>query len=207
MAPAGKANEHKIFSNLVKKPLLFHPTFYSFNRLKYFKRLKQNGRDMLKKEFIQDYGAGYQMFGLPALMGRIVGLLLYHGKPISLPDITRELGVSKGPVSQICRRLLDHNLIQRVWKPGSRKDYYQAHPNIFGNAFMNHFSLQKKNLELAQKFQSALAENDGDESAAFKKNMDEMAAFYELMIKHHMAFYHEWMKRKEEATNTTCVAI
>ena len=155
---------------------------------------------MLKAQFIQDYGAGYQMFGHPALMGRIVGLLLYHGKPLSLTDITQELGVSKGPVSQICRRLLDHNLIQRVWKPGSRKDYYQAHPNIFGNAFMNHLALQRKNLELARKFQAALSESGTEESAAFKKNMDEMAAFYELMLERYMAFYQDWMEYKASGT-------
>lgn len=150
---------------------------------------------MLKKEFIQDFGAGYQMFGLPVLMGRIVGLLLYWGKPISLPDITKELGVSKGPASQICRRLLDHNLIQRVWKPGSRKDYYQAHPNIFGNAFLNRLALEKKNLELARKFQGLLNENGSDETAEFKNNIDEMAAFYTLMIAHYQDFHAEWIKQ------------
>ena len=152
---------------------------------------------MLKQQFIQDFGAGYQMFGHPALMGRIVGLLLYHGKPVSLTDITKELGVSKGPASQICRRLLDHNLIQRVWKPGSRKDYYQAHPNIFGNAFMNHLALQRKNLELALKFRNALLESGSKESAAFKKNIEEMVAFYQLMIERYLAFYRDWMAQKE----------
>ncbi|HPR89178.1 MAG TPA: MarR family transcriptional regulator [bacterium] len=162
---------------------------------------------MLKQEFIQDFGAGYQMFGHPALMGRIVGLLLYHGKAVSLPDITKELGVSKGPVSQICRRLLDHNLIQRVWKPGSRKDHYQAHPDIFGNAFMNHFALQKHNLELAHKFQAVLAESDDAESAAFKENIDEMTAFYELMCKHYLAFHQEWIQHKEASAESTPAAI
>lgn len=152
---------------------------------------------MLKQEFIQDYGAGYQLFGLPALMGRIVGLLLYIGKPVSLTDITHELGVSKGPASQICRRLLDHNLIQRVWKPGSRKDYYQAHPNIFGNAFINSLRMQKKNLELARKFQACGAEDESAAPLEFKKNIDEMAEFYTLMIEHYQIFYEEWMKRKE----------
>jgi DNA-binding transcriptional regulator GbsR (MarR family) len=158
---------------------------------------------MLKKEFIQDYGAGYQMFGLPVLMGRIVGLLLYLGKPISLPDITKELGVSKGPASQICRRLLDHNLIQRVWKPGSRKDYYQAHPNIFGNAFLNHLSLQKKNLELAHKFRTLVNENGSDDNAEFIKNIDEMETFYTLMIDHYQKFFDDWMQRKENMRQNT----
>jgi DNA-binding transcriptional regulator GbsR (MarR family) len=162
---------------------------------------------MLKKEFIQDYGAGYQMFGLPALMGRIVGLLLYVGKPVSLTGITQELGVSKGPASQICRRLLDHNLIQRVWKPGSRKDYYQAHPDIFGNAFINTLRMQKKNLELARKFQALLTEEDTEEIAAFKKNIDEMVDFYDMMIAHQQMFHAEWIKWKENNHNIPVKAL
>ena len=153
---------------------------------------------MLKQEFIQDYGEGYHMFGLPKLMGRIVGLLLYHGKPTCLADITTELNVSKGPVSQICRRLLDHDLIQRVWVPGSRKDYYQVHPNIFGNAFKNRMMLQLKNLELAQKYQELFKEDDSEESIEFKKNIDEMAEFYDLMHEYYQKFHDEWMKRKNK---------
>lgn len=152
---------------------------------------------MLKQEFIQDYGSGYHMFGLPVLMGRIVGLLLYSGKPISLNEITQELGVSKGPASQICHRLLDHNLIQRVWKPGSREDYYQTHPNIFGNALLNRLAQEKKNLELAQKFQVLVTETNSIENPEFKKNVDEMAEFYSLMIEYYQKFLQEWMKRRE----------
>jgi len=151
---------------------------------------------MLKQEFIQDFGEGYQMFGLPKLMGRIVGLLLYAGKPMSLTEITESLNVSKGPVSQICRRLLDHNLIQRSWIPGSRQDHYQAHPNIFGNAFHNRINHQRKNLELAQKYQSLLRRDDTEDSAEFKKNIDEMAEFYGLMMEYYEKFIDEWSRRK-----------
>ena len=72
----------------------------------------------IKTNFIQDYGLGYQSFGLPKMMGQIVGLLLYHAEPVSLDDITEELQVSKGPVSQVMRRLRDHNLVQRAWVSG-----------------------------------------------------------------------------------------
>jgi hypothetical protein len=62
---------------------------------------------------------------------------------------------------------------------------------------MNHLALQRKNLELAQKFQSALLESGTEESAAFSKNMEEMVAFYQLMIERYLAFYRDWMTQKE----------
>ncbi|MGD9486572.1 MAG: GbsR/MarR family transcriptional regulator [Calditrichaceae bacterium] len=155
-----------------------------------------NNIPAIKQEFIQDYGEAYQTFGLPKLMGRIVGLLIFIGRPISLDDITDELNVSKGPVSQITRRLRDHNLIQRIWVPGDRKDYYQAAPDIFGNAFRNQISLMKENLRLAQKYHS-MAQNDSTEEVQFfKQNMEEMTRFYSLMVKHFNEFLKEWTAQK-----------
>jgi len=110
----------------------------------------------IKQEFIQDFGEAYQLFGLPKLMGRIVGLMLYVNKPISLGDITNQLNVSKGPVSQMVRRLKDHNLIERVWVPGDRKDFYRAVPDIFGNAFQNQMALMGQNLSLAKKYKAKI---------------------------------------------------
>lgn len=146
----------------------------------------------LKQEFIQDYGLGYQTFGLPRLMGKVVGLLLYHGDPLSLNDITEELHVSKGPVSQIMRRLREHNLVRRIWVPGSRRDFYQAEPDIFGQAFANHADLQNQNLALARKYTRLIAEADADLPESFSARMQEMERFYSLMSKHLNNFLTEW---------------
>ena len=150
----------------------------------------------IKQEFIQDYGEAYHSFGLPVLMGRIVGLLLFVDSPISLTDIASELGMSKGPVSQIMRRLKDHNLITRIWVHGDRKDYYQADPNIFSNAFQNYVSQIKGNLDLSKKYIQLMKDNDLENSTNFKKRIDKMNKFYELMIKHHHQFLEEWENSK-----------
>ena len=146
----------------------------------------------LKQDFIQDYGLGYQSFGLPKLMGKVVGLLLYQGEPLSLDDITEELRVSKGPVSQIMRRLREHHLVRRIWVPGSRRDYYQAEPDIFGQAFANHARLQGQNLALARKYHELIRRSDADLPASFAGRMDEMDRFYTLMNKHLDNFLTEW---------------
>lgn len=151
----------------------------------------------IKQEFIQDYGEAYHAFGLPVLMGRIVGLLLFIDSPISLTDIASELGMSKGPVSQIMRRLKDHNLINRVWVPGDRKDYYQADPNIFRNAFKNYINQIKGNLKLSDKYIQLMKDNDLENSESFKKRIKIMNKFYDLMIKHHNQFLDEWQEYKK----------
>lgn len=153
--------------------------------------------DPLKQEFIQDYGEAYHHSGLPKLMGRIVGLLLFERRPLSLDYITQELNVSKGPVSQIARRLRDHNLIQRIWVPGDRKDFYETEHDIFGKAFLNRLSLMKSNLALAEKYKEKCTGIDmSDGMEGFMVSVDEMAEFYKMMIKHFNNFLQEWTSRK-----------
>ena len=153
----------------------------------------------LGQEFIQDYGLAYQSFGLPRLMGWIVGLLLQTDEPMSLDEITDELQVSKGPVSQIMRRLREHNLVQKVWVPGSRRDYYRAEPDIFGQAFANHADLLGQNLVLARKYAALIAQSDQPVPEAFARRADEMVLFYTLMRKHLTAFLDEWDAAREKA--------
>lgn len=152
----------------------------------------------IKTEFIQDYGRGYQAFGLPKLMGRVVGLLLYHGESLSLDDITEELQVSKGPVSQIMSRLREHNLVRRIWVPGSRRDYYEAEADIFGQAFSNHADLQKQNLALARKYTDLISDNDAELPTAFADRMAEMDRFYTMMSKHLSNFLTEWTESRND---------
>ena len=150
----------------------------------------------IKQEFIQDFGEAYHRNGLPTLMGRIVGLLLFMNKPITLDEITEQLNVSKGPVSQVMRRLREHHLIQRIWIHGDRKDYYQAESDIFGNAFGNQVSLMKQNLFLADKYKSKLSKVNDSDLDSFATRIEEMDQFYKLMKNHFIRFQADWAKRK-----------
>ncbi len=150
----------------------------------------------IKQEFIQDFGEAYYRNGLPTLMGRIIGLLLLVNKPITLDEVTKQLNVSKGPVSQVMRRLRDHHLIQRIWIPGDRKDYYQAEFDIFGNAFHNQVSLMKQNLALADKYKSKLKKTNDNDLDSFSERIEEMEQFYKLMDVHFTRFQNEWNEKK-----------
>jgi len=99
-------------------------------------------------------------------------------------------------VSQVMRRLRDHNIIQRKWIPGDRKDYYQAESDIFGNAFRNQISLTKQNLDLVGKYKAKLKTDNDPELEAFSERIEEMSQFYILMKDHFQRFQTEWIKTK-----------
>ena len=72
--------------------------------------------EKIKNEIIQNFGYAYKAFGLSKIMGHVIALLMFSPVPLSLDEICENLNRSKGPVSQIMRRLRDKNLIRRVWQ-------------------------------------------------------------------------------------------
>ncbi len=146
----------------------------------------------VRDEFVWDFGEAYLTYGLPKLMGNVVGLLLYHDKALSLDEITKELNVSKGPVSQVMSRLRDNGQVRRINVPGNRKDFYEADENIFGVAFAHHALLFRRNLSLAKKFKKKTKNSDEVFPESFKNRIDEMVRFNTLLAKHLDNFMEEW---------------
>ncbi|RMF57597.1 MAG: MarR family transcriptional regulator [Calditrichaeota bacterium] len=159
-------------------------------------------KEKIKNDMIQSFGHAYQAFGLNKLMGFVVALLIFSPEPMSLDEITEQLGMSKGPISQITRRLLDHKLIRRVWKPGERKHYYEIVPDIFGQAFMNNFELIKGNTRLAKELKASVEAADDPSLEVLHHRLKEMEQFYTLMEKHFQQFLDEWRKLKASDSNS-----
>lgn len=148
----------------------------------------------IKKEVIEKFGDAYRAFGLNKLMGHIVALLIYSPKPLSLDEISKNLGRSKGPVSQIVRRLKDKKLIKKVWEPeNNRKDYYEIEPEIFENAFRNNLDLIKNNTRIAKFMKEKVHQLYKDGADVIPERIEEMEQFYTLMEKHYRNFLADWV--------------
>ena len=151
--------------------------------------------DETKREMLQAFGEAYRGFGLSKQMGHIVALLLYSQQPLSLDEITEQLGMSKGPISQVTRRLNERNIIRKVWNPGSRKDYYEIQQEVFANAFRNFAHLIHHNTEIAQDLSKKITDaeiNVVPDKDLLLKRLKEMETFYTLMEKHFSNFLEEW---------------
>jgi DNA-binding transcriptional regulator GbsR (MarR family) len=77
------------------------------------------------ERFVERAGLLWENDGLPRIAGRIFGLMLISEEALSLDEIADALGVSKASVSTDTRLLERMGFIERVSKPGDRKDYYQ----------------------------------------------------------------------------------
>jgi DNA-binding transcriptional regulator GbsR (MarR family) len=166
-----------------------------------------NTANEIKREMMQSFGEAYRAFGLNKQMGHIVALLLFSEEALSLDEITTELGMSKGPISQITRRLHERNLVRKVWNPGTRKDYYERHPEMFINAFRNFAALMGHNTNIAENLR-ALVRSSADETMpkGLPQRLEEMEEFYVLMEKHFGNFLVEWAEHRQSASEQAAEA-
>lgn len=150
--------------------------------------------EKVRRDVVREYGDAYYAFGLNKMMGHIIGLLLTAPEPVSLADICKQLGRSKGPISQIMRRLVERNLVRKVWTPRSRQDYYELQPNVFENAFRNHYEMIQNNIRIAKLLRAEAHRVKDPELDRLRQRLAEMEEFFTLMSKHHQAFLAEWAK-------------
>jgi DNA-binding transcriptional regulator GbsR (MarR family) len=74
--------------------------------------------------FIQDLAALLVPTGMPPIAARMYGHLLLSKDPVSLADLTRQLGVSKSSVSVGTRILERIGIVRRMTEAGSKRVRY-----------------------------------------------------------------------------------
>jgi DNA-binding transcriptional regulator GbsR (MarR family) len=150
-------------------------------------------QSLIHREMLQLFGEAYRAFGLNRQMGRIVALLMLSPEPLSLDEITKQLGLSKGPVSQLTRRLLERNIVRKVWNPGSRKDYFEIQPQSFSNAFGNFVDLIKHNVQIAKHLIDEIDRRETEHIAPeFYARLVEMQQFFGMMEQSFHTFLGDW---------------
>lgn len=85
----------------------------------------------IKKDFTQGLSQISRFWGFPKGMGAIFGVLYLSPTPLSLDEIVRETGLTKGAISTEIRALARMGLVHRCTKLGDRKDYYEAETDFY----------------------------------------------------------------------------
>ncbi len=152
----------------------------------------------LQRTMVEEFGNIYEGYGLRRLKGLIIGLLLVRDEPVSLDDMTVMLGRSKGPISMEVRELAGLGLIRKVSGPEHRRDYYEAHEDIFFMNFKFNLITVKKNRATAEQFLERMRSAEGGEYEGTLRNLEKMRAYYALMESFYQNFAAEWERVKRE---------
>lgn len=88
-----------------------------------------------ESEFVKIAGHFAARFSLSPIIGQIYGLLFISPEPVSLNDIVKKTGISKGSASINVRILESWGAVKKVWVDNSRRDYYEANPDTLDIIF------------------------------------------------------------------------
>lgn len=80
------------------------------------------GRD--KQRFMEDVARLLTPWGVPPVAARLYGHLLLCPRPVSLDEITEDLGISKSSASVAARLLESYTLARRHSEPGTKRALY-----------------------------------------------------------------------------------
>ncbi|MBM7570493.1 GbsR/MarR family transcriptional regulator [Aquibacillus albus] len=155
--------------------------------------------EQIRSRIIEQIAANMKLYGVPSTVGRLMGTIYYNRGPMTLDDMTEELGMSKTRMSQAVRELLELQLAEKVFEKGVRKDiynveqdYYQTFISLFSSNWrkgisMNRSFQQKLIIELNELIHDENLEEDAKEKA--QEYLDETQSILD--------FYH-WLNRLVE---------
>jgi DNA-binding transcriptional regulator GbsR (MarR family) len=84
-----------------------------------------------KSQFIQAWGTLGSKWGINRTMAQLHALLLVSPDPMSAEEMMAELNISRGNVNMNIRELIDWGLVEKLHKPGDRKEYFVAEKDIW----------------------------------------------------------------------------
>ncbi len=115
-----------------------------------------------KRQFIHAWGTLGSKWGINRTMASLHALLLVSPDPLSTEDIMNELEISRGNVNMNVRELIDWGLVQKVHKPGDRKEYFSAEKDIWKVTSQVAKERKKRELEPVIRVLEEVSDVDGD---------------------------------------------
>lgn len=115
-----------------------------------------------KSQFIQAWGTLGSKWGINRTMAQLHALLFVSAEPMSTEEMMEELNISRGNVNMNIRELMDWGLVEKMHKPGDRKEYFWAEKDIWKVAKQVAKERKKRELEPIIKVLEQVSEVDGD---------------------------------------------
>ncbi|TLS38672.1 GbsR/MarR family transcriptional regulator [Pseudalkalibacillus caeni] len=91
-----------------------------------------------RERIIDQNSESQTLFSLQPTVKRLMSVMYYYEKPMTLDDMKDILGMSKASMSNAVRELDDIGLVEKVWKKGERKDLYKVEEDNY-ESFIKYF--------------------------------------------------------------------
>jgi DNA-binding transcriptional regulator GbsR (MarR family) len=147
--------------------------------------------DHAQDVFVDRMGQAAETDGLSPIAGRLFGLLLLSDEPRSLDELALALGVSKASVSTDARRLFERRIVERVTRPGDRRDYYELAPDFFAQVIRARIERWRRIQALA----NTLRESSREPSATVRRRLASIDEIHSFVIDRVESALNDWSAR------------
>lgn len=151
--------------------------------------MRQGANTYSKPDFIEEMGLALEHSGLPRMVGRVLGaLLVAEPSEQSAEALMKALRASRGSISSSTRILIQTGLIERVSKPGERRDYFRTRAGAWAEitrARMASLSLFRR---LGEKGLTVLEGGDPE----LRRGLEEMRDFYAYWEREFPSLFERW---------------
>jgi DNA-binding transcriptional regulator GbsR (MarR family) len=126
------------------------------------------------QRFVEDVARLLTPWGVPPVAARLYGYLLLCPRPVTLDQITEDLGISKSSASVAARLLESYTLARRHSEPGTKRALYAVADDYEA-------MIQQQNRLLDALAKQLNAGTGIVPSKDVNARLDEMAEFYRVM--------------------------
>lgn len=135
-------------------------------------------RRVAEERFIEEMGLAHEEDRLPRIAGRLVGLLILSPDPVRFDHMAERLRVSRASISTNTRLLENMGVIQRVTRPGDRRDYFQINeePGLLLRIVDRYRARQAS----AEEMKRALLPESGTDGLVAER-LDRFVRFYSIL--------------------------
>jgi len=124
--------------------------------------------------FIDRMGVVAEADGLSRIAGRIMGLMVVEGGPLSFSEIAKRLDVSRASVSTNTRFLERIGVIERVAIKGQKQDHFRLAKAPYARLLEGSVARIKRAESVVADARAGLSPDDTDRL----RRLDELGAFY-----------------------------
>jgi DNA-binding transcriptional regulator GbsR (MarR family) len=80
----------------------------------------------VRDRIIEHNSENKTLYGMQPTVMRLMTVMYYYEKPMTLDDMKEHLGMSKASMSNAVRELEEMGLVEKIWKKGELKNIYKA---------------------------------------------------------------------------------
>lgn len=145
--------------------------------------------------YIEEVGQALGSFGLPKMAARVYGALLVADPPeMSADELASVLKASRGSISTSTRMLELMGIVERLSKPGERRDYFRNKPGAWAASMQMRMNAMSLFLKLAEK---GLEVVDSDDPEVLE-GLRDMKAFFSFMVTEFPRLLEKWEQKSSQ---------